>query len=402
MFAAVNPKTLLAALLLLSSVCSVSRGQTPSTKEDDLALHSRLAQQYLAEKRPDLAIPELEKVVALDPNNADALGNLGVLLFFRGDYKNAVPRLSAAVKLRPDLWKLQALLGLGEERLGQSTASRADLEAAFPHLTEEKIQDEVGQQLIHAYTASGELEKAAAVVSTLLATRPTDTSLLYLSYRVYSDLYGKSMLTLAMVAPESAEMHQLMAHELARQGDTANAIANFRQAIKLNPNLPGLHTELGDLLFHSDDMNLQAQAEAELRAGLAVNPNDEHAEMMLGMVAEKRGDEKAAYDEFSRALILDPDDGDACTELAKLLVDMNQPRKATEMFERAIAIDPTNDVAHYRLATLYREAGKKDEAKEQVDLYLKYKKMRDKMEKIFRDMRLLSGQPRREDEGAPQ
>ena len=63
-------------------------------------------------------------------------------------------------------------------------AGRADLEAAFPHLAEPKFQRDVGQALIDIYTASGDLDKAATVVSSLLATRPTDTALVYLSYRL--------------------------------------------------------------------------------------------------------------------------------------------------------------------------------------------------------------------------
>ena len=87
----------------------------PSTTQDQIALHERMAQQYLREQRPELAIPELEKLATLDPGNVDARANLGVLLFFHGDYKDAVPQLQAAVKFRPDLWKVQALLGMAEE-----------------------------------------------------------------------------------------------------------------------------------------------------------------------------------------------------------------------------------------------------------------------------------------------
>ncbi|HEV2327031.1 MAG TPA: tetratricopeptide repeat protein, partial [Terracidiphilus sp.] len=239
---------------------------------------------------------------------------------------------------------------------------------------------------------------AASVVSTLLAAQPTNTSLLYLSYRLYSDLAGKSMLTLSLVAPDSAEMHQVMARELARQNDNAGAVANYRAAIKLNPRLPGLHTELGDLLFNSEDLAQQAEAEGEFKAALALNPDDERAELELGMAEARKGNIKAAYADYSRALELNPNDGDACTELAMTLMTMNQPQKAQQMFERAVQIDPTNDVAHYRLATLYRKAGKIDAAKEQVQLYLKYKQMKDKMEKIFDDMRLLSPSRPRDDE----
>lgn len=389
-------RVLLFALLLLPAFTNAMSGQTPAGNQGEINLHSRLAQQYLQEQQPDLALSELQKVVALDPDNVDARGNLGVLLFFRGKYKDAVPHLRAAIKLQPDLWKLQALLGLGEARLGDSATSQPDLESAFPHLQEKKIQRQVGKALIGDYTVKGDLEKAAAVVSTLLAANPTDSGLLYMSYRIYSDLAGKSMLTLALVAPESAEMHQVMARELARQNKSAEAIANYRAAIKLNPRLPGLHTELGDLLFHSDDLAQQAEAAAEFKSALVIDPGDERAELTLGMVEARQGNMKAAYADYSRALQLNPNDGDACTELAMLLIDMNQPGKAQQMFERAVQVDPTNDVAHYRLAILYRKQGRIEDAKQQVQLYLKYKQMKDKMEKIFDGMRLLA--PSRPDE----
>ena len=58
------------------------------------------------------------------------------------------------------------------------------------------------------------------------------------------ELMGQKLL--ALTAPGSAAMHQVMARELARHGDTDPAIANYREAIKINPQLSGLHSELGD------------------------------------------------------------------------------------------------------------------------------------------------------------
>jgi tetratricopeptide (TPR) repeat protein len=389
---AMSSKVFLLVLCVLSTITTLALCQGAPAAQEQIEQHARLAQQYLRERRPDLAIPELQKVTELDPQNLDARTNLGVLLFFRGDYKAAVPQLRAALDIKPDLWKQRALLGLAEAQLQESAGSRADLEAAFPHLTEQKFQLDVGNALISDYTATGELDKAATVVATLLTTRPTDPSLLYLSYRLYSDLAGQSMLTLALSAPESAEMHQVMARELARHGDDIAAIANYREAIRLNPNLPGLHMELGDLLRVSSDERLQAEAKSEFDAALTVNARDEKAELALGTIADKNGDVKTAYTHDSRAVELDPNDGDACTELAKVMIEMNQPQKAQEMLERAIQIDPTNDVAHYRLVALYRQQGKTDEAKQQLADYQKYKQMREKLEKIFRDMRVASGQ----------
>lgn len=380
-------RVVLCALLLPFTALS-ALGQTAPSKKQEAEQHIRASQQYLQQQRPDLAIPELQKAVALEPQNVDARGNLGVLLFFRGDYAGAIPELRVAVKLKPDLWKLQGLLGLAEEHTGDLQTARADMENALPHLTEQKFKAEVGDALVTSYTSTGDTEKAADIVSQLLADQPTNTELLYTSYRLYSDLSDKALLTMALSDPDGARMHEMMGRELARHGDEAQAIVNLREALKINPHLPGAHFELGELLYNSSDEQLQAQAALELQAALADNPNDEKAHLLMGEAAAKRGDTKSAFSEDSRAVELQPDDADALVELGKALMTANQDAKAQEMFERAVKTDPSNTVAHYRLSMLYRRQGKTDEAAQHMADYKKYKEMQSKLEKIFHDMRV--------------
>jgi len=122
--------------------------QTNPGRQQEIESHNRKAAEYLKENRPDLAVPEFRAIVALDPKNVDARGNIGVLLFFQGDYTNAIPELRAALKLRPTLSKIQALLGIAEKRTGDFNASRRDLEEAFPKVQDEKIRLETGMELI--------------------------------------------------------------------------------------------------------------------------------------------------------------------------------------------------------------------------------------------------------------
>lgn len=387
------------AVFILLSTLSLP-GEQANSRQHQLNEHTRLAQQYLKERRPDLAIPELQAVVALDPKDVDARGNLGVLLFFRGDYAGAAPQLRAAVKMQPGLWKLQALLGMAERRMGDDAQGREDLEAAFPHLQEQKFKIQVGNNLLESYSSTGDLDKAAAVISQLRKLDPTNVSLIYSSYRIYSDLANEAMLTMALVAPGSAQMHQVMAHELARHDDTTAAIANYREALKIDPQLPGLHFELAELLSNSSDASLQAQAEAEYQAALAVNPFDEKAESRLGDLAAKRGDLKQADADYTRALQLQPDDAETATDLAKVLLSMGQKQKAQALLQKAIQIDPTDYVAHYRLSALYRQEGQPDKAKQELEQYQKYKNMKEELTKIFHEMRVETGQKTPDDSDA--
>ena len=383
-------------LVSLTAILSVSQSvssHVASSQHTELQRHIQLAQQYLSERKPDLAIPELKAVVTLEPTNLNAQANLGVLLFFRGDYAEATPHLSAALKVQPDLWKIQALLGMSEGRLGQLNESRRDLETAFPHLQEEKIEMEAGRALIDSYTSTGDLDKTATLVSSLLKMEPTDTGLLYTAFRVYSDLADEAIVTMAMTAPDSAQMHQMMAKVLVREDDSAAAIQNYREAIQINPRNSTLHFEVAQLLSATETVDGRKQAIAEYKEALALNPMDEKSECELGRIAVQSGDTKEAFTDYSQAVELQPNDAVALTGLAEVLVVQQQPAKALPLMEHAVQLDPTNAAAHYRLSTLYRHTGRTADAKRELNEYLKYKKMQASLSAIFKQMRL----PRAED-----
>ncbi len=386
-----------AVLLCMGAFGSGSLCSAQSQKnQQEIASHARQAQVFLRENKPDLAIPEFRAIAALDPSNIDAQGNLGVLLFFQGDYAQAISPLRKALALQPKISKIEVLLGMAEKRTGDYSAARADLVKAFPEIKEEKIKIEAGMELIELYSASSELEKAAGIVDSLAALYSTDPQVLYTSYRIHSDLAAQSMLSLSMVAPNSALMHQLMAHELAMRGETDAAIANYREALKLDPKLPGIHFELAEILKTFGAKDRQDEAKKEYEAALAVNKFDEKSESRLGEIAYREGNLQQALAHYSRAVELQPNDADADVGLAKVLAEMKQPGKATELLERSVSLDPTNDVAHYRLGMLYRQSGRTSDSAHEFAEYKKYKEMKDKLDSLYRDMHVNSSKLERE------
>lgn len=376
---------LICALTVAVATLAVSAQNAPNT-QDKVKVLEQEVQTYVQERKPELAIPVLRQIISLQPDNLNAQGNLGVLLFFQGSYADAIPRLRVAVQMQPSLWRIQALLGIAEKRNGDPDDARKDLETAFPNLHEVKFQKEAGLELVELESASGDLAKALDVTEKLIELLPGDTQVLFVAYEISEQMTYTSLLNMMVVAPDSAEMHMMMAGELARLGDRANAIAQYREAIRLDPKLPGVHYELGEQLRASSDPALTAQAEEQYKAALQVNQYDERAWRRLGESVAAKGDYKTAEEDYRKALELRPRDSDAETDLAIVMISTNRTNEAIPLLETAEKDDPTNITAHYRLSQLYRRAGKAQDADREMKLYFHYRDLKNKLGNIFKQM----------------
>lgn len=384
-------------------ICALLAGPlfcaTGGEQQDPITPHLRQAQQDLQEKKPELAIGEFQAILAIDPGNLDARGNLGVLEYFQGQYAKAVPDLRMALAANPELWKIQALLGMSEKRIGENVKAQADLEKSFPQLQEEKLKVRTGLELIEIEYALRNLDKAAETVNVLRRIEPTDVDILYTAHRIYSELTDETTLSLAMVAPDSARMHQLMAHELARQAKDDAAIANYRAALKMDPQRADIHYELAEMLYTQSSAAAQSEAEKEYKAALAGNPFDEKSECRLGDIAMRRSDAKSALAHYARALEMQPDDPGANLGMAKVLMAMHEPQEAAPRLERAAQLEPFDPATHYRLGVVYRELGRAADSQRELAEFEKLKKMKSRLSDLYQQMRL---QPANQEESEPE
>src|ERR1700761_1216623 len=139
----------------------------PQSSQAKIATLEQQVQNYLREQKPQLAIPVLQEIVSLDAKNLNAQANLGVLLYFQRNYADAISHMRAALELKPDLWKVEALLGMAEKRAGNPRAAQEDLERAVSNVDDTKTRVEAGLELIELYSASVQLDKALSVAQKL-------------------------------------------------------------------------------------------------------------------------------------------------------------------------------------------------------------------------------------------
>ena len=373
---------------MIPAFSMAAAAQAGPGQEQTIERLDRQVQTYLHEQKPELAIPVLRQILLLDPKNLNANANLGVLLFFQNNYADALPPMRTALQLKPDLWRIQALVGIAEKRTGDPIAAEKDLQQSFSNLEDRKIQKEAGLELVELDSSFGQLAKAAAVTERLEEILPQDPQVLFTAWRIASQMMDQSLLNMLLVAPESAEMHMIIGGQLGREGDHVNAVAQYRKAVRLNPHLPGVHFELAQQLSASPDPAMNAQAEGEYKAAVQENQYDVKAWSRLGDSVATRGDFKTAEGDYRKALAIQPKDSDAQTGLAIALISMNRSEEAIPLLESAVRNDPTNIAAHYRLSVIYRRVGRTADAEREMREFKHYNDLKVTMGHVFQQIRV--------------
>jgi tetratricopeptide (TPR) repeat protein len=214
---------------------------------------------------------------------------------------------------------------------------------------------------------------------------PNDPEVLYLSVHVFSDLSLRASQKLIASAPASYQVHELNAEALETQGKWGDAEAEYREVLKRNPQVPGIHYRIGRLLLSNPQLaTATADARHEFEEELKIDPRNAGAEYVLGELARRDGQDQAAIDHFGRASKLDAGFADAFLGLGRTLLAGGRTAEAIPALETAVKLDPASPMAHYELGTAYSRTGHKAEATREFALQ---KQANDKLQQTDQHVR---------------
>jgi len=209
-----------------------------------------------------------------------------------------------------------------------------------------------------------------------------------MAQRVYSDLADDTLNKLAMLAPGSARMQQVIAERLINGGDLKGATEHYRKALEIDPHLPGVHYELAEAILEGapGDSRAEAAAEQELETAVKLDGDSSKTECEFGKIAFLRSDSVSAYAHYSRALALNPGDAEAQVGLGRVLAATGKPEDAAKYLRMAIQSDPLNDEAHFRLASVCKRLQLKDESEKELRLFQEIKDARERLSGLYWQM----------------
>ncbi len=152
-------------------------------------------------------------------------------------------------------------------------------------------------------------------------------------------------------APGSAVMHNNLAIELARQGETAAAIDHYRRALALNPRFPNAHNNLANALQRVGNLD---EAITHYRQALEIEPEYASAHNNLGMALRTRGNLDDAIAHLTKAVEIRPEYTDAHDNLAMALLAKGRIAAAISHFRAAVETAPDDPVPRRHLADALR------------------------------------------------
>lgn len=306
------------------------------------------------------AVDTYKAALALTPDRADALSNLGAAYVRLGQYDDGIRQYEAAIKADPANSTFRLNLALAYYKSARPTeallhlkrvvASEPDAKSAYLVLADCYLQTGQTQDVIALLKPRGAMFGEDLAYAYLLGT-----ALLHAG----EEAEGQTYVERVFGAGESAEARLMMGIAHLGQQDYPAAKTELERAVELNPKVPTAHSLYGRALLALGE---QAAAERAFHQELDVNINDFEANLQLGNIRKsaQRFAEASLY--LERATTIRPADLTARKLLASLRLQTGKVEEAVTMLEALAKEAPALIEVHVQLATAYNRLGRKDDA----------------------------------------
>lgn len=288
----------------------------------------------------------------------------GLTAYRDGRYSVAVSKLKEASSEEPGNAKVKVYLALAQAAMGDCKVAGGELNRAAGDAGDATLARLAGLAAAKCETNAGDTPAALALLTAMEKRYPKDPDVLYAIAKLHMNAFNNATLEMFQRTPASYRVHELSAEIFEVENRYADAAAEYRKAIALNPQAPDLHFRLGrSLILATHDAAAFDAAKTEFQAELRLNPEDAASEFQLGQIAQAQSQVEDARRHFSRSLELLPDFADALIALGKIESKAKEFKPAITHLERAAALQPTNENAHYALMIAYRDSGQIAKAK---------------------------------------
>ncbi len=250
----------------------------------------------------------------------------------------------------------QTALKLAEE--GRCKEALPPLVRAIPHLTDKELRYHAAMGQARCAMALDDAQTAISALMLLKREFPDDPEVMFVCVHYFSHLAMRTSQELAAKAPTSIQARRLEAEAFESQGKWDEAAGMYRGILRDNPNEPGIHYRLGQILVtKAGDSGPLDEARAEFKKELEIDPHSSASEFVLGELDRRTRNFDEAARHFAHASQLDAGFAEAYLGLGMTLTGASKFADAVKPLETYVKMQPGDPVGHYQLALAYGRSG---------------------------------------------
>jgi tetratricopeptide (TPR) repeat protein len=305
------------------------------------------------------------------PQFAEAYLNLGLVREEQGRHADAIASFKKALELKPRLKGANLFLGVAQFRSNQMDSAIVALHketAAYPK------DANAWMWLGVVELEKGDGQGAADALDRAARLSPDNVDILYHRGRAHLFVSNESYARMFKADPKSWRVRELLAEANASAERHMDAIAEYEAAIKLAPNEPRLHEDLGTQYRLAGKIQ---EAEQAYLKELEIDPQNITAQYKLAVLAIEKGDAAHGKSLIEAALRVRPDLQHSDYNLGRAEMLLGNDAAAAQHFERATSAagsDPdVVEQSWYQLGIVYRRLHRIDEAQKAMAAFQKLK-----------------------------
>jgi tetratricopeptide (TPR) repeat protein len=299
------------------------------------------AAQILAQARTLAAAHQLEQanqalssLVESDPENLQALLELGKVETMQGLNDDALKSFEAVLAKQPD----------------SKPAQEGEVKAAIAAALVERGMAQNDNALIDLARARKFVPDSPELLK--------DFGIQAESMRIYADA-DAALEKAHQLAPSDPVILYALAHVQTDEQKTSEAETNLRAYLKMRPNDASAHYGLA-LVLHMLTRN--DEAKAELERSIALQPAQSESYYLLGQIAQELHQDSEAMADYEKVLAVAPAHGGALAEMGMLSYRAKDYATAEKYLKQATLYAPDYAAAHQYYAILLAKLGRQEES----------------------------------------
>lgn len=323
---------------------------------------------FLAMEKPEQAQERFEQALAIAPSFHSASINLSRLDIIRGDDTSAVARYEQILSSNPE--HFEALIGL--LAMARKRADTKEMEALVDR-TKKAHPGSVqpGLLLVNHYIEIDQYRKAKSEIMALREQFPANPVVLNTLGRIQiqlgeTDWAIRSYESWVKIEPNSPFAHQELGKALQITGDLYGALASYKNAIRLKPDFLKGHVSLASVYLAQKNlvqaMEVANQVEAE-------NPQQAVGYRLKGLVYQAEGKHGKAVQIFSKAYAIEKS-ALIASALSRSYLAIQQQESAVKILRDWLDLEPEDYRVRRQLALLLHQQKQYGEAMAEYETLL--------------------------------